>query len=87
MNLSNYGKFSQLRVGATFAFYPKYENPSLCSPQLSACRRCAPGVGADAKGSLQFVQKLGGHSLGAVAITAFHNPASDVRNQKSRTHR
>ena len=84
MNLSNYGEF---RVGATFAFYPKYADPSLCSPQLSAYRRCAPGVGADAKGSLQLVQKLGGHSLGAVAITAFHNPASDVRNQKCRIRR
>ena len=87
MNLSNYGEFSQWRVGATFAFYPKYADSSLCYPQLSAYRRSAPGVGADAKCSLQLVQKLGGHSLGAVAITAFHNPASDVRKQKCRIRR
>jgi hypothetical protein len=34
---------------------------------------------ADGKSSLQLAQNLGGHSLGAVAISALHNVASDVR--------
>jgi hypothetical protein len=41
-------------------------------------RRWASAAAADGKGSLQLVHKLGGHSLGAVGITAFHNEASDV---------
>lgn len=47
-------------------------------------RKCVPGAGGDGKVSLQLAHKLGGHSLGAVDITAFHNVASDVRIESIR---
>jgi hypothetical protein len=51
---------------------------------IALFRKCVPGAGGDGKVSLQLAHKLGGHSLGAVDITAFHNVASDVRIESIR---
>ena len=51
---------------------------SISSSQCASYRRLSTGGGTDGKDSLHLVQKLGGHSLGAVSIAALHNTATDV---------